>query len=123
MFSIDLRLQNFGDAVGELVVFFDPLPSFGVLDGHDGDTCRDRRGCMFTLSCWVWLNHTIVSLTDLQLWLPASPPAGWQPSWFLQSQSTGPPTAPSGLQQDMFNTVRSQNAAKRGSATKPQADF
>lgn len=42
VFSIDLALQLFGDAVREFVVFLNPLPSFSVLDGHGGDSCRVR---------------------------------------------------------------------------------
>lgn len=37
---VDLALQLFGDAVREFVIFFNPLSSFGVLDGHSCDACR-----------------------------------------------------------------------------------
>lgn len=63
VFPVDLRLQLFGDAVGELVVVFNPPPSLGVLDGHDGDACRDQRAARSHSAAGLLLNDARFSLT------------------------------------------------------------
>lgn len=103
MLLVNLALELFRDTVREFVVFFNPFPPFCVLDGNCRNTCRKQFDMYIKMlrNTELW-DGNVNMLTNLRWYLPAFPPAGSQPSWFLQSLSIGPQVAPSYLEEEKF---------------------
>lgn len=125
VFPVHLALQPFWDAVGELVVFLDPLPSLRVLDGHGCHTCTANEETSLNSAAELWLVNEVSAPADLRPWLPGFPPAGWQPSSCRPSLSTGPPARPSDLPQNTSKRIFSFSILKNkgGQSTDPGPVF